>query len=215
MFTPKKLIETVTKLFEQLTQRYAAIKYAITNTPPDRIRGYVRAGLFELGWFGIIGVGIFVMCAVFYFSALQPGEERVRMLRDKFVQMDKPGIKPGGSVDAGPNQAEQLAIFYAAFPVRSSVPASLEKIYSAAAEEGLSLDRADYKASSAIAGKLTRYQLTLPIKGGYSSIHKFLVRVLRDVPTASLERVLFERKKIDDASVDATVTFVLHLGPEL
>ena len=82
-------------------------------------------------------------------------------------------------------------------------------------KKGCSLDQADYKASSAIAGKLTRYQVTLPIRGGYSNIHKFLVQVLRDIPTASLERVLFERKKINDSSVDATVTFVLHLGPEL
>lgn len=214
MFKLKTILEAVIKVFGLIQQRITIAKAFLRNTPPVRIRGYAHAGLLELGWLGIVGIGIFVMCLVLYFSALRPGEERLQILRYKVEQQAKPGIKPGGTVDASKDPAEQLAIFYRAFPLRSSVPQSLEKIYLAAADEGLRLDQADYKASSVNVGKLTRYQITFPIKGGYSNIHKFLVRVLQEIPTASLERVLFERKKINDTSVDATVTLVLHLGPE-
>jgi len=210
----KIVLEAVIKFFGLILQHIAEAIIFLRNTPPERIRGYARAGLLELGWLGIVGIGIFVMCLVLYFSTLRPGYQKLQMLRDKVEQQAKPAIKLGGTVDASKDPSEQLAIFYRAFPLRSSVPESLEKIYHAAADEGLKLDRAEYKASSAITGKLTRYQVTLPLRGGYSNIHKFLVRVLREIPTASLERVLFERKKVDDSAVDATVTLVLHLGPE-
>lgn len=214
MLKLKTILGVAIRFFGQIPQHIAGVKVFLRDTPPERIRGYARAGLHELGWLGIVGIGIFVMCLVFYFSALRPSEARLQKLRDKVEQQARPAIKPGGTVDAGKDPVEQLAIFYRAFPLRSSVPESLEKIYLAASEEGLRLDHADYKATSVNAGKLTRYQITFPIKGGYSNIHKFLVRVLRDVPTSSLERVLFERKKINDSAVDATVTLVLHLGPE-
>ena len=191
-----------------------ATKAALQITPAGRIRGLVRVGVIELGWLGIVAIGIFVMCVTFYFSALQPSEERLQMLRANVAQLENPGTTPAEIGDKKHIQEEQLAVFYRSFPKRSSVPTSLEKIYTAAASERLSLDQADYKVSRASASKMTRYQLTLPIKGQYSDIHKFLVRVLREVPNASLEKVLFERKKIGDPSVDATVILVLHLGSE-
>lgn len=204
----------VNHFLKNTERRVAAVILFLRTTPPERMQGYARAGLQELGVFGVIGIGVLVMCLVMYFSALRPGAENLQILRDKVEQQARPGIKPGGVVDAAGDPAEQLEIFYRAFPTRSSVPVSLEKIYRAAEEENLRLDQAEYKASTAISGKLVRYQVTLPLRGGYSNIHKFLVHVLRDIPTASLERVLFERKKIDDSAVDASVTLVLHLGPE-
>lgn len=199
----------------RFVQRIIAPFTLLRHTPPDRLRSHALAGLQDLGILGIVGIGILVMCCVMYFSALRPAAEKLQLLRIKVAQQENPSFKPGGTVDVGKNPAEQLEIFYRAFPSRSSVPGALEIIYQAAAVEGLRLDQAEYKASSAIAGKLTRYQVTLPIRGGYSNIHKFLVHVLREVPTISLERVLFERKKINESTVDATVTFVLHLGPEV
>lgn len=207
--------ETAVKGIINLIRPYASALGAWRNMTPGMMRGYVRAVLLDLGWLGVVGIGILAMCLAFYFSALRPAEQRLRVLRDTVLQLGKPGGKQANIVEGVAAPEEQLAIFYASFPPRSSVPGSLEKIYAAATIEGLTLEQADYKASQPSAGRLTRYQLNLPLKGEYSRINKFLVRVLRDVPSASLEKVLFERKKIDDPVVDATVTLVLHLGPEL
>jgi len=215
MIKIKNTFDALVKLLMQIPAYVVSTISKVRNTPHERLFGIARAALMEFGSLGIVGIGIFIMCIVFYFSALSPGEDKLQVLREKADQLGKSGIKLGGSVDAGKDPSEQLAIFYRAFPTRKSVSAALEMIYVAASEEGLRLDQADYKASNMNSGKLTRYQVTMPIRGGYSNIHKFLVRVLREVPTASLEHVLFERKKINDAAVDATVTLVLHLGPEL
>jgi hypothetical protein len=157
---------------------------------------------------------LLAMGVAFYFSALRPAEIKLLTLRDSVIQLSKLGGKQGSIVEGSLAPEEQLAVFYGSFPQRSSVPVSLEKIYAAAAAEGLTLEQADYKASQPGAGKMTRYQVNLPMHGEYSRIHKFLVRVLREVPSASLEKVLFERKKIDESMVSASVTLVLHLGPE-
>ncbi len=173
----------------------------------------IRASVLELGWMGIVGIGIFVMCGALYFSALRPAESRLEMLRDNLARMESDAEK-GVKADVKLTQAEQLAVFYRSFPTSSSVPASLEKIYASAEGEHLGLDRADYKVSRSNTGKLSRYQITMPIKGQYSNIQRFLLRVLKEVPNASLEHVLFERNKIGETTVDATVILVLHLVPE-
>jgi len=178
------------------------------------MRARFRAGVKKLGGAGIVGIGIFAMCGAFYFSALQPGQARLQILRDRVAQMEGVSRKPGDITDEKLTQAEQLAIFYGYFPTKSSVPASLEKIYAAAASEQLNIDQAEYKVSHTSVEKMSRYQITLPLRGRYSRIHKFLIKVLKDVPSASLEHVLFERKKIGDSSVDATVILVLHLVSE-
>jgi len=186
----------------------------LNDLPRGLMRARFRAGVKKLGAAGIVGVGIFAMCGAFYFSALQPVETRLQMMRDRVALIQGAGSKPGGISDGRLTQTEQLAIFYGSFPTKSSVPASLEKIYAAAASESLNIDQADYKVSRTGLEKMSRYQITLPLRGRYSRIHKFLIKVLKDVPSASLEHVLFERKKIGDSSVNATVIFALHLVSE-
>jgi len=190
------------------------VSIELHDAPSGMMRARFRDGVKKLGSAGIVGIGIFAMCGAFYFSALQPGEARLKMLRDRVAQMEESGGKPGGVTDAKLTKTEQLTIFYGSFPTKSSVPASLEKIYAAAENERLNIDQAEYKISRTNIEKMSRYQITLPLRGRYSRIHQFLVKVLRDVPNASLEHVLFERKKIGDSSVDATVILVLHLVSE-
>ena len=184
------------------------------NAQHVKMRNRIRIGVQELGWMGIVGIGILVMCGALYFSALRPTESRLEVLRDSLARLERSDASKGDKAEAKLTQAEQLAVFYRSFPTSSSVPASLEKIYSAAASESLSLDRADYKVSSSNSGKLSRYQITMPLRGQYSSIQRFLLRVLKEVPNASLEHVLFERNKIGDTAVEATIILVLHLVPE-
>jgi hypothetical protein len=165
----------------------------------------------ELGWFGIIGVGVTVMCLAFYVSALIPAKLKLDDLRDNISRLKINGEDRVGNANATLTQAEQLAVFYGSFPKMNSVPASLEKIYATAAEEQLSLDRADYKASSDSGERMARYQVTLPIRGQYSKIQGFLVKVLKRIPNASLEYVSFQRSRIGDSTVEATVILVLNL----
>jgi len=178
------------------------------------MRAKIRAGVQKLGVMGMVGIGLFAMCGALYFSALMPSEEKLQTLRDNIFLLGKAANQSGEPAEIKLTQVEQLAVFYKSFPTKESIPESLRKIYKAAAAERLKLDQASYKSIQSSSEKMSHYHITLPIKGRYSSVHKFLVRVLKDVPNASLDQVLFERRKIGDSFVNASVVFVLHLVPE-
>jgi Tfp pilus assembly protein PilO len=186
----------------------------LNHSQQGMMRAKLQSGMRKLGSTGMVGIGLFVMCGAFYFSAIKTSETRLQTLRDNIAQFEKSEANPGDLAEVNLTQAEQLAVFYSSFPTKSSIPESLKKIYKAAANQRLDLDRANYKSSRRDSEKMSRYQITLPIRGRYSNIHKFLVEVLKDVPNASLDHVLFERKKIGDLLVNASVVLVLHLVPE-
>jgi len=60
-------------------------------------------------------------------------------------------------------------------------------------------------------GKLVRYQMTLPVKGEYPQIRKFLTDLPGALPAVALENVQFERQKIADPNVEAKIRLVLYM----
>jgi hypothetical protein len=61
-------------------------------------------------------------------------------------------------------------------------------------------------------GRVMRYQVTLPVRGTYPQIRKFVDGALAQVPALSLDGIQFERRNIGDATVDAKIKFVVYLG---
>jgi Tfp pilus assembly protein PilO len=108
--------------------------------------------------------------------------------------------------------AAQLVAFYKFFPEGHSEPDWLEKIFQAAQDQGLKVDQGEYRTTGKKeAGKLVRYQVTLPLQGPYPQIRQFLAAVLSDIPIASLDSVDFTRQKIGDGTVEAKVRISLYL----
>ena len=61
-------------------------------------------------------------------------------------------------------------------------------------------------------GKLTRFQMSLPLSGEYPKIRSFLSDLRAEIPIVSLEQVQFERQKVGDQQVEAKVRLVIFLG---
>jgi len=59
-----------------------------------------------------------------------------------------------------------------------------------------------------------RFQITLPVKGEYLKIRKFLAALPTVLPIVALENVQFQRQKIADPVVEAKIRLVLYLGLE-
>jgi hypothetical protein len=57
---------------------------------------------------------------------------------------------------------------------------------------------------------LLRYQITLPVKGSYASIRGFLRRVLRDIPSLSLDGIAIQRQNVGDEAVEVQIRFSLY-----
>jgi len=60
---------------------------------------------------------------------------------------------------------------------------------------------------------LWAYRVTLPVRGSYAEVRNFVSAVLKDMPTASLDSVRVERRKADDAQLEAQLRFTLYARP--
>jgi len=54
--------------------------------------------------------------------------------------------------------------------------------------------------------------MSLPLKGEYQAMRRFLSDLRAEIPIVSLEQVQFERQKVGDPLVDAKVRLVIFLG---
>lgn len=170
----------------------------------------------RLGWPGMAGIGVWVMAATLYFSAVLPAEQRLEEMRLSAASLHERIARASRQLASGERPAaEQLDAFYRAFPDERSSPDWIGRIAATAQSCGLSLDHGEYKPSREKIGKLTRLQMTLPVKGEYRQIRQFLASTGAKVPIASLEQVQFERQKVGDPLVDAKIRLVLYLEQPL
>ena len=51
------------------------------------------------------------------------------------------------------------------------------------------------------------------MRGSYAQVRQFVGHVLKDMPTASLDAVRFDRRKAGDTQVEAQVRLTIYLRP--
>jgi Tfp pilus assembly protein PilO len=167
----------------------------------------------RLGWPGALGGAGLALCLALYFAAVQPAQQRLDAAHQSAVSLQTRMVQAGlTSNDSARPLDEQLAAFYRSFPGEHEATDWIGKIAAIAERDGLSLQQAEYKADRDKAGKLTRLQMSLPLKGEYETLRKFLSDLHTEIPIVSLEQVEFERQKIGDPLVDAKLRLVIFLG---
>src|SRR5690606_26120732 len=81
----------------------------------------------------------------------------------------------------------QLSTFYSFFPSTSELPDLLSRMQRAARDNGLTLERGEYRLIRDAGFALSRYQITYPLRGSYAQVRGFVKDVLDAVPAAALE----------------------------
>ena len=161
---------------------------------------------------GVAGIGLLIACLAFYFAAIRPAQFRLDAARQSAIEFHKHGNHDATRNNQPP--AEQLARFYRTFPNEKNLLPWLEKIFTLAHDQGISLDQGEYKVSSDKGGKLMRFQMTLPLKGEYPQIRKYLDSLLAEIPIVSLENLQLERQKVGDPALEARIRLALYLEQE-
>ncbi len=164
-----------------------------------------REGLFG-GALIILGIGFATMIL---YPVNQQRAQAQAQLQQQTARANQPAVKSAHSTPA-----EQLIEFYQFFPSQNSVPQHLDKIYRAAQVHGIQLAQANYAPSTEKRARLLRYQITLPVKGSYVQLRKFVATVLAAVPNASLDNINFERQKIGDQTINAKIKLTLYLDTQ-
>jgi Tfp pilus assembly protein PilO len=175
-----------------------------------RLDGLFAPAAGGIGWPGMAGLALAVAAAAFYVATLLPQQARLQELREQGRQQRQAAQRP--QVEAPMAPAQKLAAFYGLFPAHETLPDLLETIYGAAKKQALVLEQGEYRPVKDALGDLVRYQVTLPVRGTYPQIRKFVDGALTGVRTLSLESIQFERQKVGDPTVEAKVRFVVYLG---
>ena len=170
-----------------------------------------RRALAFLGWPGVLGVALLLGAAGVYVTVVQDRTARLvelkresASLKSRIERAAKSGIPETGSV-------EELNKFYGFFR-GMPLTAWLDKLYAAAAAQKLVLEQGEYRLSQDKTGKLSRYQVTLPVKGTYLQIRQFADQALLDVPVAALDDINFKREAIGATQLEARIKFTLYVG---
>lgn len=170
-----------------------------------------RHGLSLLGWPGVIGIGLLTACVAFYFSTIRPAQAKLALINHSAAALqDQMNHGLGAGMDRLPPE-EQLAEFYRMFPQDRNLPQWLEKIFTSAQSQGIWLRQGEYKVTRDKRGNLILFHMTFPVKGDYPRIRKYLVSLMNDIPTLSLQEAQFKRQKVSEEVVDANIKLVLYL----
>ena len=164
----------------------------------------LRRLLDALGPAGVAGLGVLLFCVPFYFSALAPAQAELERRRVAAAVTRIP------IQEKREDQGSELERFYGRFPRLDRLHGELEALYAHARASNVQLLQGEYRLESK-AGALTAYQITLPVRGSYPQLRQFVGRVLKGMPTASLDALRFERKKAADAQLEAQVRLTIYL----
>lgn len=176
------------------------------------LQAHPRHWLGRLGTPGIAAVGLLTACAGFYVSILQPLDSEVDELSAHVNAIAREVDRAAGSSQGGvATMKEQMSEFYRLFPRQPQLTDTLAKVFDAAAAHGIALQQGEYRVAEDTNGYLRRFQVTLPIKADYPRIRRFLASIAAAVPTAALEHVQFERRKINDPQVEATIKLAIYV----
>lgn len=148
--------------------------------------------------------------ATFYVLAVMPLEAEVADLR---AQADALQAKTQQArrATAAPEGVEQLQTFYGLIPAIGEAPLLLNEVFGTAARAGIRIDASHYRIAEDKGGRITRYEITLPVTGSYVQVRNFVAFVLSYVPNLSLDALVVRKDKIEDGEVRADIRMTLYL----
>lgn len=158
------------------------------------------------GWQGLAALPLLAAAVVLQLVLLPPLQERVEARTAAATAAS--ARKPQRLND---DPGRQLQEFYRHFGTGDALPEHLATLHGVAQANGIALQMGDYRLLRERDAKLTRYQVTLPVQGSYPDVRRFVAAALQSLPSAALDHVSFERKRVDDGKIEAQVRFTLYL----
>lgn len=165
----------------------------------------------QLGWPGVLGLGLLVFAATFYVSGWRPAAAYRDDLQMNLELRQREANRPATTDRALLTPTAQLAEFHKAFPDVASQPDWLEKIFKVASSEGIALEQGDYKLTRSVAGRIVRLHINFPVKCSYPQMRSFIARLKTEIPVLALEHIQFERQKVADPNLEVRLQMVLFM----
>lgn len=107
--------------------------------------------------------------------------------------------------------AQQLSAFYGGFAKGVTIPDVLAGMHQIATEQQLALEIGEYSMTREQGAGLDQFRITLPVKGSYLQVRKFIAEALVAQPALSLESLSVRREKVAQDAIDGRIVFLLFL----
>ncbi len=174
---------------------------------PPRLQWEAQRLWRSLGWPCAIGAACLALAAF----AVQQGDALAahqQQLTAQLAAAARQSALPTAPITLDAD-ADSLAAFHAYLPAHDSIPDQLKALLEVAQKSGVTLAKADYKPQADGNTAFLRYQITLPVKAEYAQLQTFIVDALQELPTLTLDSVLFKREQIEAGEIDAHIQFIL------
>lgn len=159
----------------------------------------------RLGWVGLAGAALIAASFAYDAAVVRP---RAVALEDQLARNEQARQNAAQS-DA---KAETAAPGAVAQPTLApAAAAALRRLFVAAEGAGLQLSQGEYRLTEVRDVRLRRYQLALPLAGGYPEIRGFVTEALNADPALALNAIQLRRERIESPDLDAQLSFTLYL----
>lgn len=89
--------------------------------------------------------------------------------------------------------------------------ATLGRLLDIASEQGLQIPNGDYRLVAAKGGPLERYVLTLPVRGHFLSIRRYVAAVRAEFADLAVDDVTLRRENVATNEVEAQLRFIVFV----
>lgn len=158
---------------------------------------------------GLVGLGLVVLALLAFLGGVLPAEAKLLRTTNTAVELQSRHANPAAY--ALPVESD-LTSFYKSLPSERNAIQQMRKIYQIADKQSLRLSQGEYKFTREKDAHLGSYQITLPVKGSYIQIKKFIAKTMNAMPTLALDGVTFKRETIGGTEVEAKIQFTLFMG---
>lgn len=166
-----------------------------------------------LGYPGMAGALLLLGGAAYGLAFLLPQRHTVEVLQERIERAEHRAaalrLGTDGPLPAPPTPAEVL---YAALSPSDALAPQVERIHAAAAGEQLVLLQGEYGRSEVPGTRLVRYRISLPLRGSFAQVRRFIAGACAAVPGLTLDDLQLQRQSVAEAQVDARVQFSLFLA---
>lgn len=170
--------------------------------PLDRLRFHLG----RLGRVGALGALLVVGSLAYHVGVVGPRavalDAQLQRNAEAAQAAEAARAQTAAAADAGRMERPALA---------PAAAAALRRLFDAAEAAGLDLPQGDYRLTEIQDAPLRRYQLSLPVSGGYPQVRAFVTEALNADPALALAAIQLRRDRIEDTELDAVLNFALYL----
>ncbi|MFQ6575804.1 type 4a pilus biogenesis protein PilO [Pseudomonas sp. UM16] len=167
----------------------------------------------QLGVVGLVGAALVLLTLLYGVAVVLPHWQQLQQqqLRSEQALAQLQQLKRG-ELKLPQVPQRELEDFHKQLPAQPQATVAIDRIYSLAKAERISLARGEYALGVDPKTQLARYQILLPVRGSYPQIRRFVHALLGQLPALVLEDVDLQRKKIGDSELTGRLRMTLYLS---